>query len=55
MVGLAVLLVTVLQRARTGGSPSRFPRPTRGQMGTVLAWVIIALLAYVAMLTVRTR
>lgn len=53
MAGLAVLLVTVFQRRRAGGSPPRLPRPSRHQMGTVLAWVIIAVLAYVALVIVR--
>jgi hypothetical protein len=55
VAGIAILLVTIFQRVRIGGSAPRLPRPTRGQMGTVLAWVIIAIVAYVAILEHQGR
>ncbi|HSR25336.1 MAG TPA: hypothetical protein VLW53_17405 [Candidatus Eisenbacteria bacterium] len=48
-MGLAVLSLTLFQRSRSGGPGVRFPRPNRGHMYTVLAWVIIAVLAYAAL------
>ena len=41
--------MTVYQRMRSGGPSFRFPRPTGAQMSTMLAWLIIAVLAYVAL------
>jgi hypothetical protein len=49
LVGLAVLALTLYQRTRSGRPSMRFPRPTGAQTSTLLAWLIIAVLVYVAL------
>ena len=53
IVGGAVLVFTVVQNLRAGGPRPRFPRPTATQLSTLLAWVVIAVLAYIALTRAR--
>lgn len=53
IAGLIVLSFTLVQKMREGGPRPRLPRPTAAQVSTMVAWLVIALLAYIALTRFR--
>jgi hypothetical protein len=50
IAGAALLCLTLFQLSRAASGPRmQLPRPTRAQMGTILAWLIIAVIVVYAM------
>ncbi|HXM55029.1 MAG TPA: hypothetical protein VOB72_06535 [Candidatus Dormibacteraeota bacterium] len=53
IAGLVVLVFTLAQKLRAGGPRPQFPRPTAAQLSTMLAWLLIAIFAWIAMTRIR--
>jgi hypothetical protein len=53
IVGAIVLGFTLVQKMRQRGPGPRLPRPTPAQVSTMVAWAIIVVLAYLALLRFR--
>ena len=53
IAGLMVLSFTLVQKMREGGPRPRLPRPTAAPVSTMVAWLVIALLAYIALTRLR--
>jgi hypothetical protein len=53
IAGLIVLGFTLVQKLRAGGPRPRLPRPTAAQVSTMVAWLFIAFLAWLALSRLR--
>jgi hypothetical protein len=53
IAGLMVLCFTLVQQMRKGGPGPQLPRPSAAQLRTMLAWLIIVVLAYIALVRIR--
>ena len=53
VVGLFVICLTLVQSARTSGTKVRFPQLTGPRVSTMVAWLLISILAVFAAARIR--